>query len=373
MAAWVDDIVQALMNLGGQATLNQIYIEIRRIRTNLPDSTEAIIRGRLEYYSSDSEVFHKMNLKGENYFRKVGKGTWALRSSEQIDISKPIKKTQVRRRKAPHTIVSLEEPHALADSFETIVNTFRTIKEYREYNDPNVDSWQNYVREIFHLHGFNTEEWGKRLFVLKNLGSSHNLALVVYIRPSEDFQYIVSDLSWQSYLQYAANFHRIERGILTNGLRIKIIDIPNSSTSKPILEVDLDDIIKTDKNESYFSLYKVFSYIKNRSNLTVVKPRSEKRKENITVLPKTLSNILDVYLEMTKNDCNYPQAYQTVTKRNNLLSIHTVPDACTRRIGLNTAGFLELCSNKDKLIQHLKSYFPDHSEKIQSILTSINK
>jgi hypothetical protein len=54
MATWVEDIVQALRNLGGQATLNQIYDEVKRIRTEpLPANYQASIRERIEAHSSD--------------------------------------------------------------------------------------------------------------------------------------------------------------------------------------------------------------------------------------------------------------------------------------------------------------------------------
>ncbi len=75
MATWVEDIVQALRNLGGQATLNQIYDEVKRIRTEpLPANYQASIRERIEAHSSDSASF-----KGKDFFRKVAKGVWALR------------------------------------------------------------------------------------------------------------------------------------------------------------------------------------------------------------------------------------------------------------------------------------------------------
>ena len=70
MASWVEDIIQALKNLGGQASLVQIYEEVKRIRTEpLPDTYKASIRERIEAHSSDSS-----NFKGKDYFRKVEKG-----------------------------------------------------------------------------------------------------------------------------------------------------------------------------------------------------------------------------------------------------------------------------------------------------------
>src|SRR5690606_19133509 len=83
MATWVEDIEQALKNLGGQATLSQIYEEVKRIRKDpLPVTWKASIRERIEAHSSDSR-----NFKGKDIFRKVSKGTWALREQNSTHVS----------------------------------------------------------------------------------------------------------------------------------------------------------------------------------------------------------------------------------------------------------------------------------------------
>lgn len=78
---WYDDVEQALKNLGGEAHLSSIYIEVEKIRKDagrsVPTSLEATIRRTLEDHSSDSE-----NFRGQDLFRIVrnkGDGEWALR------------------------------------------------------------------------------------------------------------------------------------------------------------------------------------------------------------------------------------------------------------------------------------------------------
>jgi hypothetical protein len=79
MATWVEDITQALINLGGQASLAQIYDEVKKIRIEpLPETYKASIRERIEAYSSNSS-----NFKGKDYFQKIEKGVWALK--EKVD------------------------------------------------------------------------------------------------------------------------------------------------------------------------------------------------------------------------------------------------------------------------------------------------
>ena len=79
MARWIDDIVTAMQNLGGQATYAALYDEVARVRgTPLPKTWQAIVRNQVESYSSDSENYRDHR---EDLFYSVGglgSGTWAL-------------------------------------------------------------------------------------------------------------------------------------------------------------------------------------------------------------------------------------------------------------------------------------------------------
>lgn len=76
---WVDDIVTALADLNGVASLADIYQKIRELRPHPhPESLTAIIRGTIEDHSSDSAKY-----KGRNLFftvKGLGNGVWGLRS-----------------------------------------------------------------------------------------------------------------------------------------------------------------------------------------------------------------------------------------------------------------------------------------------------
>ena len=75
---WVDDIKAALIELGGEATLQEIYKKVKDIRLRSGRSwtaaAEATIRRTIEDHSSDSE-----NFRGDDIFKKIGRGKWALR------------------------------------------------------------------------------------------------------------------------------------------------------------------------------------------------------------------------------------------------------------------------------------------------------
>uniref|UniRef100_UPI0039B980A7 McrB family protein n=1 Tax=Candidatus Ruminimicrobium bovinum TaxID=3242779 RepID=UPI0039B980A7 len=79
--SYLDSIIKAIKQLGGQAPLLKIYNEVRYIRSEanqkINDSHEATIRGVIETHSSDSKKWTKK--EKDNIFKKVEEGIWALR------------------------------------------------------------------------------------------------------------------------------------------------------------------------------------------------------------------------------------------------------------------------------------------------------
>lgn len=82
---WKDDVATALINLGKESSLEEIYIQIESIRSNLGPNYKARVRATLEENSSDSEAW----LGKDDLFRMVEKGTgiWDL-SSNLKDVAK---------------------------------------------------------------------------------------------------------------------------------------------------------------------------------------------------------------------------------------------------------------------------------------------
>jgi len=80
MASWIEDIIQAMKNLGGQAKYEDLYDEVKRVRNqSLPKTWRAIVRNQVESHSSDSDNYRENRT---DYFYSVygkGKGVWALR------------------------------------------------------------------------------------------------------------------------------------------------------------------------------------------------------------------------------------------------------------------------------------------------------
>ncbi len=77
---WLDDINVAMNNLGGSASLQELYLELERILivAKLTDSWKSTVRNTIECHSSDSD-----NFKGNDIFYSVngkGNGVWGLRN-----------------------------------------------------------------------------------------------------------------------------------------------------------------------------------------------------------------------------------------------------------------------------------------------------
>jgi putative restriction endonuclease len=78
---WVDEVKDALRDLGGEGWLSEIYRQIRKRNCmNFASNPrwEPAVRNALEKHSSDSEAFAHRG----DYFRSVngiGSGRWGLR------------------------------------------------------------------------------------------------------------------------------------------------------------------------------------------------------------------------------------------------------------------------------------------------------
>ena len=262
MATWVEDIVQALKNLGGQAHRKQILEEVKRIRKEpLPERIAEVIQRTIQDHSSDSTGF-----RGNDLFRKVGNGVWALsekgdvetltRAPQHVVSSQPVLSAPKQKPTIPHNYLPPE-------SFEEIANILRTIKQYRDYQHPDSSTWKEYVDEFFHVLGFSTDEKNQRLMTLSFMGTNHTpKAIVCYIKPGENFEEITPGLEWESYLFYAAKFYQVEWGVLTDGLQLKIVHFKDQDNMQPSYWPDLDGIVCQEKLDTFCTVYKVFSFIK---------------------------------------------------------------------------------------------------------------
>ena len=86
-------------------------------------------------------------------------------------------------------------------------------------------------------------------------------------------------------------------------------------------------------------------------------------------IPQKLMNVLMMYEEMFNNNKSYTEAYKELTRRRGLKSEHTIPDSCTRGLGLNTSEFKALVMVPDKLAAFLVERFPEFKGYISEIIS----
>lgn len=255
-STWLNDIIQALTNLGGKGSFNQIFFEVSNLRqTPLPKNWKHIIQDRIYKNSSDTQKF-----QGNDLFQRIDTGVWALRETNKI--SKP---TRFSKKYLEPSF----EKYQLLESLDEIANTLRTIKQYRDYQHPDSIAWKEYINEFFHILGFSTDAKNPRLMTLNVLGTNHTpKALVVLIHPGENFTEIVPGLLWESYAFLSAHYYQINWGIITDGLKMKIISLVNDDYKEQSHWPDLDGVICQERLDTFCTIYKIFSYIKGNAEIS---------------------------------------------------------------------------------------------------------
>ena len=178
----------------------------------------------------------------------------------------------------------------LPDSFETIANLFNTVKQYREYAKPETPAWEEYNHEVFHVLGFHTNKIEARILSLGLIGKEKEKpkALVCLIRPEENFTEIIPDIKWVSHLFYIARYHEVEWGILTNGVEIKIFNFGKKTIPDAFFWCNLDGILENNRLDSFFTIYKIFVYIKGLKSQPVALMNVIQKQNTTFVPPETI-------------------------------------------------------------------------------------
>ena len=191
MKIWIDYILEAFRNLGGEARLSEIYDEVKKLRlansASLSRTWKATVRREIEQNSSDSEAF--VGNRGDLFYAPKGKGrgVWALRkrsfnykkmiiiktTSDSHKTIKLIANTLLNKKYAAciNIVPRMRSKYIwegrIAESRETMLliktvdamekNVYKTIKELHNYDIPeittmetkNVDSdYLNWVNEL---------------------------------------------------------------------------------------------------------------------------------------------------------------------------------------------------------------------------------
>jgi hypothetical protein len=279
------------------------------------------------------------------------------------------------------------------DSYDTIINLLTTVKEYREYANPNSESWIDYIFELFHLMGFNTRLHNQRIILLSEMGQSKASEILVGISlPDEDLTRIVPWLNWIDLLSLTANSMEINCGIMTNGFEIKIFDFSLDNFKEKYYWANIEKIVKHSIDESFYSLYKVLTHLKKRIDKPHVVGHKSRSKNNLSSEQKkirkkyydkqvgkendfepknqahiSLLRIIDLYKEMTNNRTSFDQASEIIAKKYGVLSA-TLRQNIATLLHVNGEKFTALINNKQDFIAHLKFCFPKEIDNIDYLL-----
>ena len=252
--SWVVDIVQALTNLGGEAHRKQIIEEVKQIRTEpLPARLEETVQRTIQNHSSDSKGF-----KGNDLFQKMGDGFWKLRDQSVASLA-----AFPSPKKKPVVSVHNRPPEAS----EEIANILRTIKEYRDYFDPESPNWREYIAALFQILGFSTKNEKTVPMKLHLLGSDdHIVAIVGNMSPGEDPENLWSSTDFENALSIIAESFHTPWVVVTNGVYLKIIQFNRKRVMQRFFWQYFDTVVIQEQFETFNQIFKVISLIKSDSN-----------------------------------------------------------------------------------------------------------
>lgn len=294
-------------------------------------------------------------------------------------------------------------------------NLLNTVRDYREFYDPDSENWLNYVLVFFQLNGFYNENIYQRLVILKDSGpTSCSIALLGISYPSENFDQITSWLDWASFLSVNSIAYNVEWGIITNGLEIKIINFRKGNFESLFFWASVEDLIKNRREDSFFILSKTLHLLRSSINTSAInsQPRipsnptqveisslrqlrtsmnSDKFHRSSTInqarnraitqkksiisppdpipsVPPQLIRAVETHLIMANSHEDFLTACQMVAKKHNI-TLQTVKADCTQRIHLKAEVFSGYIYNKEKFISHLQRCYPKNKGDIIFLFT----
>ncbi|MBI5829314.1 MAG: hypothetical protein HZB20_07180 [Chloroflexi bacterium] len=171
----------------------------------------------------------------------------------------------------------------------------------------------------------------------------------------------------ETYLQLSQKQRAIE-DVLPQARRI-VLEPPYPSLPQAVIELVAGaGLVVTEDEAAQF--IRDFNLRKPPPEQISIKPAASVHRARATRpdIPVALAHVLDVCGEVFRNNRSYREACGIITERKNLSSKGTVPNACTRAIDLDTAGFLRLLEDKDRLIAYLIKHYPSYKAYIREAL-----
>lgn len=248
--------------------------------------------------------------------------------------------------------------YSSSESYDTVLNLMTTIKEYRVYANPDSLTWEDYIKEIFHIFGFKTESLSPQIFSLSEIGTTAApKAVVRMIEP--DFKHDIETISnWGT--QFSAGFkdYNTDWGILTDGLQLKIFDLRMGNHQQVSLWGNLEGMLKQERTDSFLTLYTVFSCIRTWDGkmpeyLTTKQPSqksisaSRRQKQNVnSLLSNYINHFSNLHTDHNRTRWTSITKFQSPHKPFLLLSVLDLYSQ-----GLITNGVIHLTSELEAQFQ----------------------
>lgn len=289
------------------------------------------------------------------------------------------------------------------NTYESIQNLFKTIKEYRDYANPNDEnSWKGYIIDFFQLLGFTMHQSYERIYTLKSIGSDSISSILIGLSlPQENSIKICNWLDWSYLLKIDADSRNLRWGIWTNGMEIKIFDLTRDDYTDVYCWMNIENIISDGLEDGFYQVHNIFSKLhfflltlktnnenyrsegktnKNTSyyrQSTSIRQDTHSRsnpKNNQPIhtppvnIPTPLIWFHNVYTAMKKNGNDFELACEEVAQTNNV-TFNTVRHNCTTRIHTKASEVSSLINDKERLIKILNFHFPSCEDEIDDLFT----
>jgi hypothetical protein len=280
-------------------------------------------------------------------------------------------------------------------SLEQMQNLLQTIKEYREYSDPDSPNWIDYINIFFHIMGFETVLINSRVGYLREINNDNSARVVIGVSlPAETIDQVTPWLSWPFLLSTISIKYQSQFGVLTNGQEIRLYDFKQDYFESNYFSANIDSIVTDSREDSLLTLFSIFSFLKVENNYTsgsenpsmagrysVIentgnipsqpdshhRRKSPSSKSDTEQLPPSLIRVTQVCKRIIIHGDDFDKACEVIANKNSI-TVQTVRQDCTARIHIKSDRFGELIQDKDRLVKRLNLCYPKCEEEIGELL-----
>jgi len=186
------------------------------------------------------------------------------------------------------------ETNKTPESYKKVLKILLDIANAREKVEPESQEWFNYIEEIFQKVGFHVQKENQRITTLYNSPEENfPKAVLMLVKPGESFEELIPGLSWDNFIQYVACFYQTDWVIVTDGLKLKVIQLESQAICQSYICPDFDEMIRYLVIVKFDVLLKTFQKIKmSSSRVAALQTRFYDETENIESLEDAKQSVI---------------------------------------------------------------------------------